>query len=80
MQSIRVPVLILDGAAGEIVKPDQPTRMAALIPGATLVITPGPGHFAPFVRPALFNQIVLDYLAGKAVGVPATPTTGTPTA
>jgi pimeloyl-ACP methyl ester carboxylesterase len=81
--SITAPVLILDGEADEFITPDQPRRMAELIPGATLVIMPGTGHFATNARPGLVNQIVLDYLAGKAVGAPATPTgatlgTGTP--
>jgi len=74
--SITVPLLILDGAADEFIKPDQPRRMAELIPGATLVIMPGTGHFAMFARPGLFNQIVLEYLAGTG---PATPPAGTPT-
>ena len=72
--SITVPVLILDGEADEFVKPDQPRHMAALIPGATLVIIPGTGHFAVFAKPPTFNQIVLDYLAGKVPSLAATPT------
>jgi pimeloyl-ACP methyl ester carboxylesterase len=78
LKSITVPVLILDGEADEFVTPDQPVRMAALIPGAELVLIPGTGHFAPFAKPATFNQIVLDYLAGKEVGASATPPVGTP--
>jgi pimeloyl-ACP methyl ester carboxylesterase len=83
LKSITVPVLILDGAGDEFVTPDQPVRMAELIPGAELVLIPGTGHFVMFAKPPVFNQIVLDYLAGKAVGAPATPTratlgTGTP--
>jgi pimeloyl-ACP methyl ester carboxylesterase len=74
LKTIAVPVLILDGAEDEFIKPDQPRRMAELIPGATLVIMPGTGHFAVKARPGLFNQIVLDYLAGKALNVPETPT------
>ena len=73
-----MPVLILDGAEDEFIKPDQPRRMAELIPGATLVIMPGTGHFALFAKPGVFDQIVLDYLAGK-VPLAATPTAGTPT-
>jgi pimeloyl-ACP methyl ester carboxylesterase len=77
LRSITVPVLILDGAADEFVTPDQPVRMAELIPGAELVLIPGTGHFAPLAKPPVFNQIVLDYLAGKVVGTPATPKAGT---
>ena len=79
LKSITVPVLILDGAEDELVTPDQPVRMAELIPGAELVIMPDTGHFAMYARPGLFIPIVLDYLAGKAVGAPATPPAGTPT-
>jgi len=78
--SIAVPVLVLDGAEEEFVKPEHTRRMAELIPGSTLVIIPGTGHFAVFAKPAVFDQIVLDYLAGKALGMAATPTAGTPTA
>ena len=79
LQSIGVPVLILDGEADEFVTPDQPVRMVELIPGAELVLIPGTGHFAPFAKPAVFNQIVLEYLAGRVVGASATPPAGTPT-
>ena len=48
-----------------------------------MVIIPGAGHFAVFAKPPTFNQIVLDYLAGKVPSLAATPTgatagTGTP--
>ncbi len=79
LKSVTVPVLILDGAEDEFITPDQPRTMAELIPGATLVIMPGTGHFATNARPGLFNQMVLDYLAGRAPSVPATPAAGTPT-
>jgi pimeloyl-ACP methyl ester carboxylesterase len=74
-----VPVLILDGEKDEFVAPDQPVRMAELIPGSTLVIIPGTGHFALWWKPAVFNQIVLDYLAGQTPSGAATPSTGAPT-
>jgi pimeloyl-ACP methyl ester carboxylesterase len=83
LKRVTVPVLILDGAEDEFITPDQPRTMAALIPGSTLVIMPGTGHFATNARPGLFNQIVLEYLSGRAPSVPGTPTgatlgTGTP--
>ncbi len=60
--SITVPVLIVDGAEEEFIYPEHTARMAALIPGAELVIMPGTGHFAPFAQPAEFNRIVLAFL------------------
>jgi pimeloyl-ACP methyl ester carboxylesterase len=83
LKTIPVPVLILDGEKDEFIMTDQPRTMAALIPGATLVIMPGTGHFAMTARPGLINPIVLDYLAGKVPSLAVTPTgatagTGTP--
>jgi pimeloyl-ACP methyl ester carboxylesterase len=79
LNRIAVPVLILDGEQDEFITPDQPVRLAELIPGATLAIMPGTGHFATNARPGLFNQIVLDYLAAGAPSVPGAQTAGTPT-
>jgi pimeloyl-ACP methyl ester carboxylesterase len=71
LRSITVPVLILDGAEEEHISPDQPRRMAELIPGATLVIMPDVGHFAQVQQPEEFNRIVLEFLAGEAIATPA---------
>src|SRR5215213_5121695 len=79
LKNITVPVLILDGAEDEFITPDQPRTMAELIPGSTLVIMPGTGHFATNARPGLFNQVVLEYLAGKTPSGAVTPPAGTPT-
>lgn len=54
---------LVAGAEEELIKPDQPSRMAEPIPGAELVITPGTGHFALYAQPAEFNRAVLDFLA-----------------
>jgi pimeloyl-ACP methyl ester carboxylesterase len=70
LERITTPVLILDGANEELIKPEQPVEMAALIPGAQLVIMPGTGHFAPFAQPEEFSRIVLAFLAGEVVGTP----------
>ncbi|MFN8590818.1 MAG: alpha/beta hydrolase [Thermomicrobiales bacterium] len=64
LEGITVPVLILDGAQEEFVKPEDTKRMGTLIPGAELVVIPDTGHFAPFARPEEFNRIVLAFLAG----------------
>lgn len=73
--SVSVPVLVLDGDADEAVKTAHTRRLAELIPGAELALMPGTGHFAPFAKPAIFNQIVLAYLAGEPLPLPAaTPT------
>jgi pimeloyl-ACP methyl ester carboxylesterase len=68
--SIAVPVLVLDGADSEFTKPEHVKKMAALIPGAELVLIPGTGHFAPLAKPVVFNQIVVDFLTGKDLATP----------
>lgn len=62
LRSIGVPIQVLDGAEEEFIKPEHTRRLAELIPGATLVLIPGTGHFAPFAQPTGFNRIVLDFL------------------
>ena len=71
LSEITTPFLILDGANEEFVKPDQPVRLATLIPDAQLVIMPGTGHFAPLEKPEEFARLVLAFLAGEMVGTPA---------
>jgi pimeloyl-ACP methyl ester carboxylesterase len=72
LRSISVPVLILDGQGEEAIDLNQTKLMYLLIPGASLYLIPGTGHFAFIEKPDLFNQIVLDYLAGDL----ATPVPG----
>ena len=69
--AIATPFLILDGATDDLVRHDQPIRLAELIPDAQLVIIPGTGHFAPFEKPEEFAQILATFLAGESVGSPA---------
>jgi pimeloyl-ACP methyl ester carboxylesterase len=70
LRGVTTPILILDGAEEELIKPEHTRRLAELIPGAELVLMPGTGHFAPFAKPAEFNRIVLAFLAGEAVATP----------
>jgi pimeloyl-ACP methyl ester carboxylesterase len=70
LRSIAVPILILDGEHDELITPDQPTTLAAWIPGARLVLMPGTGHFAMFEQPDEFNRIVLEFLAGEGTATP----------
>ena len=39
--------------------------MAAVIPGAALIIMPETGHFVPFAQPEEFNRIVLEFLTAE---------------
>ena len=59
---ITVPVLALTGDADHIVPPKQAGKIAAGVPGATLVELPGAGHM-PFVeRPQAYSAVMQDWL------------------
>jgi pimeloyl-ACP methyl ester carboxylesterase len=70
LASIETPFLILDGEEEEAIDLNQTKLMAAIMPNAELLLIPGTGHFAMFETPELFNQIVLDYLAGTLQATP----------
>ena len=62
LPSIAVPTLIIVGDQDEpFLAPS--TYMAKKIPGARLEVIPDAGHWTNIDQPALFNRIVLDFLA-----------------
>jgi pimeloyl-ACP methyl ester carboxylesterase len=63
--SIINSILILDGETEEAIDLNQTKLMYFLIPGSSLYLIPGTGHFAFIEKPDQFNQIVLDYFAGS---------------
>ncbi len=65
LRDIHVPTTILDGDHDPAIKPEHTREMAALIPGAHLVIMKNAGHFAMWQQPEKFNAAVLGFLAGK---------------
>jgi pimeloyl-ACP methyl ester carboxylesterase len=50
LTEIRAPTLILTGDADRLVPPRNSERLAALIPGARLLVFPGAGHAFPVER------------------------------
>jgi pimeloyl-ACP methyl ester carboxylesterase len=67
LRSIRVPVLVLDGANEEVVEPAHARELSKLIPGAKLTILPDTGHYAPLEKPAEFTNAVLDFLKTQKI-------------
>jgi pimeloyl-ACP methyl ester carboxylesterase len=63
LRSIGVPTIIADGDHDEAIKRQQTGEMAALIPGAGLLIQPGVSHFSMLQDPQQFNEDVLHFLA-----------------
>lgn len=63
LATLRCPTLVLTGREDEWSPPAQHEAMAALIPGARLVVVPDAGHFAPLEQPAVVTAAMRDWLA-----------------
>jgi pimeloyl-ACP methyl ester carboxylesterase len=59
---IRLPALVITGDEDELIPVDESRRMAAAIPGATLVIVPKAGHLANLEQPDAFNNALSAFL------------------
>ena len=59
LASVNLPVMVLVGERDDVIGPPEP--LAAAIPGATLVKTPG-DHITALVNPE-FKQAILDFLS-----------------
>jgi pimeloyl-ACP methyl ester carboxylesterase len=70
MSQIRVPALVLHGAADPLLRPAAGRRTAAAISGARLVILPGVGHYLP---DAVYPQVASEVraLADRAAAAPS---------
>ena len=65
LQSIRTPVLVVDGDHDEAIKRAHTEYIAATIPGAGLLILPNTSHFAFLQDPDLFNAALLHFLGDR---------------
>jgi pimeloyl-ACP methyl ester carboxylesterase len=62
LKAIAAPVLVVDGDHDEAIKREHTEYIAAMIPGAGLLILPNTSHFAFLQDPTLFNFAVLHFL------------------
>jgi 3-oxoadipate enol-lactonase len=62
---IQVPTLIVVGDHDTPAQLALAERLAAEIPGARKAIVPGVAHMINMEAPALFNQLVLDFLSAR---------------
>ena len=62
--AIAAPTLVLCGAEDRLCTPETHRSMADAIPGATLVVIPGAGHFTPIEAPVATARAVAAWLAG----------------
>lgn len=66
LHRIQAPTLVMVGEQ-DILKPRKYSEIiASHIPGAELVVVPGAGHALCLEQPALFNALVLGFLARQA--------------
>ena len=63
LAQVHCPTLVLTGREDEWSPPEQHEAIAAAIPGASLVIVPEAGHFAPLDQPAAVTQALRELLA-----------------
>jgi len=64
LATIDVPTLIIVGEEDVLTPPKESRAMHAAIPGSRLEIIPGAGHVSNVERPAAFNQVLSEFLAG----------------
>jgi pimeloyl-ACP methyl ester carboxylesterase len=66
LHRIRVPTLVVWGAADRIVSPDYGRAYSQLIPRARFEVIPGAGHHPELEQPAAFVHLVTDFLREPA--------------
>lgn len=76
---VRVPVLVLAGAADRVVAPTESERIAATIPGAQLEVFRGAGHMLPVERSTEVAERILR-LAAEVDAARVAPAPGAPRA
>ena len=63
LKAIALPVTVAAGEHDEIVRRDHAERLAALVPGARLVVLENVSHFALWQDPAAFNAVLKTFLS-----------------
>jgi pimeloyl-ACP methyl ester carboxylesterase len=62
LEGLKMPVLLIAGAADLITPPSISRMIAAKIPNSELVVAPEAGHSVYWEQPDLFNRAVLDFI------------------
>lgn len=65
LSTIDVPTLIVVGEEDVLTPPKESRAMHAAIRGSRLEIIPGAGHVSNIERPAAFNQVLTEFMAGQ---------------
>lgn len=65
LRRLKVPFLIIRGAASDTIRPEVWARMQRLNPRGTFVELPDSGHLLPFERPAETARLIRDWLSDR---------------
>jgi pimeloyl-ACP methyl ester carboxylesterase len=63
---LKVPTLVISGAADLATPPSVARMLAARIPGSELVVAPESGHSVYWEAPDVFNRAVLEFVGKHA--------------
>lgn len=63
-ERLTMPILCVEGEEDALIPPAVIRELVRALPDARLAIVPGCGHSVYFENPAVFNQLVLDFLRG----------------
>jgi pimeloyl-ACP methyl ester carboxylesterase len=66
LHRIRIPTLVLWGAADRVASPDYGRALAAAIPGAQFETIEGAGHFPHLEQPGALARRIVDFVEGNA--------------
>jgi len=66
LRELKLPTLLISGAADMSTSPAMARMIAAEIPGSRLAFMPEAGHSSYWEQPELFNRAVLDFVGGLA--------------
>ncbi len=64
LKELKLPTLVITGAADLITPPSISRMIAAEIAGSRLVVVPEAGHSPYWEQPEIFNRAILDFLGG----------------
>ena len=62
LKDLKVPILLISGAADLVTPPSISRMLQAEIPGSELVVAPEAGHSVYWEQPDVFNRAVLDFV------------------
>jgi pimeloyl-ACP methyl ester carboxylesterase len=66
LKQLKLPTLLIAGAADLITPPSISRLIAGEIPNSLLVVAPEAGHSVYWEQPEIFNRAVLDFIGGQS--------------